>query len=130
MKNNFDVMEHCILRESDGVYEVNPPDMFPAVIERIRSVRSGNVFPDELGGDGGKEFMRKYAGVRDEALDLALRPYSDFVSEDTVDTTQIMLLSLRAEALAFAENYFSRALSVQAGKGIRIHILRDESYRR
>lgn len=110
---------------TDGVYEIDPAVMFPAIIERIKEVRGGEP-PVEL-GESGPAFMKKYAGVKDEALDFALEP--DFIHDGDTPMNKLSR-ALRADALAFAEDYFQRALSEQVGKGLRIHITRNEDWKR
>lgn len=127
----MNVLSLCKKRE-DGVFEVDPAVMFPAIVERIKAVRAGEL-PDEL-GESGAAFMKKYTGVKDEALNLALKPLDVFLpfGEEEVSLTAMKSMSraLRADALAFAEDYFQRALCKQVGKGLRIHITRNEDYRR
>ena len=136
---SYKALDLC--KDQGGFYDVEPAVMFPATIARIKAVLAGAP-PTEIVSNGwtgnplrepvADRFLRAAERMPAEAWDLALEPFSEFPENDPEKPDQLLLarLELRATALTFAESWFKRALALAAGKGIRIHILKDKRYRR
>lgn len=117
----FDVLKLC--KDKGDHYEVDPGVMFPATVARIREWRGGMDVPEIVGGDYATavRFQRELQAIPPEAWELALVPYAE-----CAETARLV----RATALAFADNFFSRALSLAVGGAVHIHIIRNNDYRR
>jgi len=117
----YDVLKLC--KDRGDRYEVDPGVMFPATVARIREWLAGADVPEIVGGDYATavQFQREVKSIPAEAWELALVPYSQ-----CSDTARLV----RAAALAFADNFFSRALSLAAGGAVHIHFIRNDDYRR
>jgi len=117
----YDVLKLCERVDGKEV-SADPGVFFPATISAIQS---GDF---DLGAD--KEVNKRFADnakrIKPEAFDLALRPFSDFAEMEASE----FLISARAEALAFAESYFSRALSQAVGGAVRLHIIKNDDWKR
>ena len=125
---SFKVKE--LVEEKEGYFEVDPAVMFPATIKRIQEVLAGEA-PTEIVSKDWKgspyrdpvvdRFMREAESYDDEAWESALIPYH-VVFEHERET--------RAKVLAFVESWFNRALALEEGKGIRVHISKNLDWRR
>lgn len=117
----FDVLKLC--KYLGDHYEVDPGVMFPATIARIQEWLTGADVPEIVGGDYATavQFQREAKSIPAEAWELALIPF-----ELCLEAKRPM----RATALAFADNFFSRALSLAVGGAVHIHVIRNDDYRR
>lgn len=123
----YKVLELCEQVKGNEV-TADPDTFFPATLERIRSVKG---LPPEIVGEdeeAGKRFMQNAKRIKPEAFELALQPFSEFDDEEA-PTTQF-LRAARADALALAESYFSRALAIAIGGPVKLHILKSADWKR
>lgn len=130
----MDVMKLCNYNEETGHYEADPGVFVPAIVARIKAVRAGAV-PSELGtADAAKRFQDEYRAVSTESLLMALYPVDDYLPVESdppgVAVMRSSARASRAQALAFVNDWFSRALALEVGGPVHIHILRNEDYRR
>ena len=130
-----------LCKDEGDYFEVDPAVMFPATIQRIKEALK-NADPVELMSPGWEgrpdrepvadKFLRTVEAFPSGALDFSLTPFSYFENmglEKLDDSAKKQRVS-RAEVLDFAESWFRRALSLEVGRGLRIHISKNLDYRR
>lgn len=108
--SEYNILKLC--KKVDAHYEFTPSVIFPATIGRIKEVLAGEA-PWELVREG-------WNGI----------PWRDPVVESFIKEAETIQDWNSAEALAFAESWFKRALALKVGPPVQIHILKDLNYRR
>lgn len=115
----YDPLKLCTLNET-GTYLVDPAAMFPATIKHIQQVVVGKAEPMEIvskGWNGRPD--------REPVADKFMKQAETFSKEDWSLATD-----RRGAVLDLAEAWFKRALVQATGKSVRLHISRNEEYRR
>src|SRR5574341_126053 len=128
---SYDVLKLCKKLE-DGTYEIDPGIFFPATLKRIQECIKG-ADPIEIVSAGWQgrpdrepvadRFLREAEAFPPAAWNVALTPFSEIEPGSVAQ-------KLRAEVLGFIESWFKRALALQVGRGVKLHITRNPDWKR
>lgn len=129
----YDASKLCKIEKyaSGDHYVVDPGVYVPKTIARIGEVLMGEAPVELIPVDaeykgnpwfypGIKEMLDGAYAVEPEAWKLALQAPDGIKPEDR---------KARELALAFVERYFKRALTAQVGGKIKLHIIKNDTYR-
>lgn len=129
----YDPLKLC--EDMGDYFEADPAVVYPATVARIQECIAGAP-PTEIMTPGwtgrpdrepvADRILRQAEDFPSESWELALMPLWEPEDKKKGDVR----LEFRANALAFAESWFKRALSVAAGRGIRIHFSRNLDFKR
>jgi hypothetical protein len=117
---SYDPLQLCALDEASGKHVVDPAVMFPATIAHIQAVVRGEAQPVEIMTPGWSGRPDREP-VADRFVKQAEAMPPGAWSLETDDRTRVLEL---------AESWFKRALVLKVGRGIRLHIIRNDEYRR
>lgn len=117
-------------------YAVDPGIIYPATIERIVTVLTFNVYPEELNDPATHPQIDSRAAGRiilNAAAEIPAKGWTDALKpRDTFDNLKdAEAVKVRAAALDIARRWFTQALHVQEGGDgtpLGIHILENKPY--
>jgi hypothetical protein len=131
---NWQASKFCKVEKyaSGDHYVIKPGEYIPATVKRVLEVLAGNEAPKELipadaapGNPwfypGVEQVLKNAQAIPPEAWQLALQAPDGLTNQQRKQ---------REKALAFVERYFKRALTAEVGGKIKLHIVKNETYRR